>query len=236
MADQDMNKELIDTVIKYAAAREVEDIAAEYAEGVSFPAHAFSKDFNRKMKSFFAKKQRKEKGRRTGKWLLRACAAMFILIVVAAVTIYSVDAFRVPVLNFLREVTNKEITYYSTDTVDYSGFEDQIHGLYVPRYIPTGYELSDLKKDYDVVLEYKNTQIKSKVIKLVYIKGNSTTSIDNEGVRQENIQVNGEKAELLIGDKLNYLIFKYDKQTFLLTADLSKEEMVKIAESMHFNK
>lgn len=233
MTDYNVNEELIDTVIRYAAAKQVDEIAAKYS-GEDLPAHNFSKDFNRRMKSFFASKVKKSRSRKIGKWALCACAAMFILMVVSAVTIYSVDAFRVPVLNFLQEISGESTTFYATESSDYSAFEDELHGMYVPRYIPEGYMINGVQNRNVKFLEYVNKS--GNQIRLTNIKENSTLSLDNEEVGSQIIKVHGEDARSFENEGVNYLLFRFDKHTFLLAGSVDKEELLKIAQSLHYVK
>lgn len=56
--------------------------------------------------------------------------------------------------------------------------------------------------------------------------------IDSECAHIEQIPVNGGFAQYFYKNKMSSLIFKYNETVFLLNASLTKDELVKMAESM----
>lgn len=136
-------------------------------------------------------------------------------------------------LNIFSEKDDDSTTIHIGDgTADYDAFTD-IHGVYLPNYIPASYSVQDIQK-YDNYYYVIFANADKNIIQLQNLLSDSYAGIDNEGANTETITINNEDAQFFSKDGVNILIFKYNKNVFTLNASLSKDELIKIAESMEY--
>ena len=72
------------------------------------------------------------------------------------------------------------------------------------------------------------------IIKLRAMIGESALGVDTENADIVQITVNGTMAQFYSKNGQNTLIFEYDKNAFILDGMISKDELIKIAESMKY--
>lgn len=112
--------------------------------------HQFSPAFEKKMRKICAQSKRHEWFQRHRRSLRRIAASVAILICVGGVTIASVDAIRIPIVNFFLRIGNlsSEFALSKDENLPVSEkFE-----LYYPTYIPKGYVVVDSKEGEDFFL------------------------------------------------------------------------------------
>ncbi|MBO0994119.1 DUF4367 domain-containing protein [Bacillus sp. SD088] len=113
----------------------------------------------------------------------------------------------------------------------------------VPIYIPKAYHLENVtvmkeedELSTDILLHYEGTDEKGFVInqKVVAEAFGMGAVFDNEDAKMENIIVNGQQAQLVtIQDDFSELFWvKDDQMYYSISGDLSKQEIIEIAESM----
>lgn len=126
------------------------------------------------------------------------------------------------------------------DVKTFSGSEadfevPEISGYYIPEYIPDGFTLKE--EDYTGcgVWMYWET-IDGKNFDYSQNPLDSSCLIDNERHTNENITVNGDNAVLSYNEKTCSIFWNNQKYTFLISGNLSKEEIIKIAESVKLHK
>lgn len=150
-------------------------------------------------------------------------AAMVVLAIFGATTVLvvSVDALRVPILNFF--LTQEERYTIISHSADPSEVSTQENTSNIRRYIP---------KDYDVVYEkyyeqgYYNLQYKDQeghVISIRTGEGALQLYADTEGAISEKIEVNGNPALLIRKNGLRLILLKKDKTSIL---DFYAESMI----------
>lgn len=108
-------------------------------------------------------------------------------------------------------------------------------------YVPDGFELVEEMKDSNIVRS-KYTNTKEDILVRCYLISNNENNLnsDNKGVRYESITINGEFECYFRSsedtNKENSLICYNSKLGFYvsITANLSKEELVKIAENIDY--
>ena len=127
----------------------------------------------------FGSARRRARVKRIGAAVAKAAMVVLILLGLSTVTVLSVDAFRVPVLNFLigrnekyTSINSGEIVYTEQNTL-----ENVIQR--VNRFIPEGYEqISCVSMDAQYSVVYQNTH--NHVIYFTYTKESCTINIDTE--------------------------------------------------------
>ena len=72
------------------------------------------------------------------------------------------------------------------------------------------------------------------MIRLQKLPSGSSVGIDSEDALTEQFFINGELAQYFLKNEIGNLLFKFNENAFLITAPLTKVELIKIAESMQY--
>lgn len=160
-----------------------------------------------------------------GRYAVTVCAAF---IIVFAVSVVSVDAFR---LRFLEWLFNIHESHSSLNiSNDNSAYSNMIHA----DYLPDGYELINYNNDRNVIELCYSNNITNIKIRVYLTDFNFNT--DNENTSSEEVYINGNKGQYQ-KKGLTSTIFWYcnEKPYCISTNDMqiTKEEFVKIAQSIN---
>ena len=235
MDKHELNDKLFDELLKFVVDKKVDESPIDVPSDEELDNNiSLRPDFEKKMDQFFKKATRKERGLRIRRTLIRVgVTAMGVLVVFTAV-IFSVDALRVPFLNFFNTVNQESTTIHVNDErADYSALGDQIKGLYLPTYIPDSYTVKtiDIKSSYyRIVLQDAN---QNSITMRKLLEGYSV-GLDSESAEVESLTVNDGQAQYYVKDGINTLVFKYDTNAFMLAGIVSKDELIRIAESIKY--
>lgn len=158
------------------------------------------------------------------KYLLTACAAV---IIVFAVSVVSVDAFR---LRFIRWLTNIS-GGYNTLSTDNSVSTD----VNFPKFIPNNYKLNSYEYNPNIIT-YRYSSDADKYLCINKYAGQTTLNHDNENI-SEYTEIIDEQQVYYISKKNNTVsvVWATDKSTYsIFTNDLSvpNDILVKIAKSL----
>lgn len=223
-----------DRLLEYAASRQLDALAdAHPLERTD--KHKFSPGFERKMQLIFA---REEKSKRLATFKIRVvqiAAAILIFILLSGITILSVEAWRVRVLNFIIETNEKYTSFMINDgSIDYSQFTDtETPGMHLPSYIPDGYTLEST----EIVGSFYMVTYENEGGDLIILQGltsGSSVGIDSEDAYHEQLFVNDELAYYYFKNDYSTLLFGYKENKFLLGGLISMDEIIRMAESMEY--
>jgi hypothetical protein len=232
MKKDELTENLYDEIYKYAAAQRMDELAGEYPSDDELGDIKLSPQFKKKMGRYFKRLRRQNNRSRNRKIALRIAAGIIVLLLVSTTVVFSVEAFRLPVLNLLRNIGKESTTIYVKEgDADYSSVADKIHGLYLPSYIPDSYSIKVIiNSANNKRVTYEDTANRS--INFMYLLYNTTLGIDSENAQEKQVPVNGEDAQLYIKGDYGTLIFSFKDQQFVLQGHLSEQEIIKMAESL----
>ncbi|MDZ4132378.1 MAG: DUF4367 domain-containing protein, partial [Dethiobacteria bacterium] len=216
-----------DQLLEYAAVRQLETLAdAHPSERAS--GHKFSPGFEKKMQLLFIQEEKSKRIATLKKRALQIAAALLIFILLSGVTILSVEAWRVRVLNFIIEINEKSTSFLMEEgSIDYSQFPET-PGLHLPSYIPDGYTLEKIETSGSFnVVTYKNDG--GDLILLQGLASGSSVGIDSEDAYHEQLLVNDEQAYYYFKNDYSTLLFGYKESKFLLGGLISRDEIIRIA-------
>ncbi len=153
-----------------------------------------------------------------------ACVIIATLLAITT-TALSVEALRTPIFNFFVE------TFDNFSVVRFgSNGENFIKDLHEPEYLPEGYEKTHTEiTKYAYLLTYKNGD--SIIIYEQLLKNGPSLYVNTDG-EVEEIKINGFDGIYYQNKDGNNLIFADETYSYLIYGDTSKEELVKIAESI----
>lgn len=165
------------------------------------------------IQSSFAKQDIKYHLRQITKGLAKVAVFVFVFLGIATTVVLSVDALRIPVLNFLLEKHDRysSISFSAEETTPFS---DDLMGRIYDAPIPEGYELviQNIESDNSVTLCYENEA--SHAITIIVLPMDVTSCVDTEDADQVEIDVNGHQAFFV--EKEGFHIVWADKEKNLL--------------------
>ena len=193
--------------------------------------HVFSDSFEAKMLPLLTKPTRINRQRS----VLRAIAAVFVLVFISMTVWLTVDAeARETVMRWAREIFEKRIVY-RFDTV---GDNNDVLPTYNIGWLPEGFTLTDVYEDdtwYSALYENEST---GKVIVFEYRSVLNTTIeelIANGEITREDIMINGLAGDYVSSDDSTHNLTWFDEKNnivFNIDSDLGKDEIFRIAESI----
>lgn len=196
----------------------------------------FSEEFERKMQKLINRQKKfyyywfNTVGKRV--------AAIILVLLLSLTTItFSVKALREPVIRFIVETYEK---FSSIVFVNDKSEEDTIIDFTFekvnPAYIPSGY-VKDSEMDAVSIYQarYFNSDRTSTFLYMQAINDEGIIQANTEGIIYENIRINNIDGVIYSNKGNNTVIFNTDEYVFTIIGTISKEELVKIAESIKIN-
>ena len=185
----------------------------------------FSKKHEAKMKKLIRKQNLKEKffeNLTTNKKIACILLACFVF---TGVTMFGVNAWRMITLNYVfdPDKPNTDISFgvnkgsfYSDDSVLF-------------RYIPMGFEITK-NSSRSAYLKLKFSRDEQYfVLSVNGLDGN--LSVDTENAKIEKIFINGNEGIYSTNEDVNILFWHNETNAFTISGNISKEEMIKIAQN-----
>ena len=195
----------------------------------------------KRLERILAQKVRKNNMKQFGKtaWKIgsRIAIAIMIFITVGLATVMSVDALRSRfaefMLTFHSEYTELELRETTnTGTIVEGGQSLCIMGSYMPAYIPEEFRLKSMMLDEQANdLEYENNE--GMFISFSVYTSDVLSNIDTENVDSlETVEVKGRSGLLVMKEGVYTLAWSKDDYYFILMSNVSRDEMLRIAESV----
>ena len=234
MKKQTTHEKKYDKLLEHAAARQLDRIADQAHHEAASTKHKFSNSFENKMQALFSRQHEASKRAKYKKSAVQAAVAISVVVILSTVSILSVEAWRTSVLRFISEVGERSTTFrLEGEKVDYSQLLIEPAELYLPTYMPAGYTFEHIEKAGDFyVATYENDA--GDTIILQNLTDGTTVGIDSEDAEHEQLLLNDEEAHYYYKDGYSTLLFGYDENAFLISGLVSREEIVRIAESMEY--
>lgn len=184
------------------------------------PKHKFSEKHNEKMEELFRAGPRKSKHKLSGKTIRILLIAAILLAV--ATTVFAIPSCR----EFIVKQFSDHSEYQVSDTENAEKVESLELG-----YIPEGFEKAeDYKSDYLYRFSYKNDQ---KYFNVDKHKIDAEINFDTEKYSSENIQINGiQSIYFASSNKEHGVIFNNGEYIFIISGNIEKDELVKIAQNV----
>ena len=226
-----LNERILDEIIRYAVTNNIEETKWAREEELA-KRYTFSASHEQKMQQLFKQQKHKEKIAHMKRSALKIAAGVLIFLSVSFVTVMNVDALRVNFLNFINERLEQ---YTKISIKPGSKPNTEVFGEMFPSYLPENYEkvFFESKNEY-YYCRYQDNN--GNQIILEKLSEYNTAGIDSENAYIEHLIVNGHAAEYYEKNSYSTLLYKYEGKVFLLSGPISKNEIIKIAESMELVK
>lgn len=187
--------------------------------------------FQKKLHAAFEKDERVRKKKqmlqRAGK-----IAVLFIaLFTISTVSVLSVDALRVKVLNFMMDV-QESFTEVGIKDEQKNEIDLVRTQVYTPDYLPKEFHQTEQTKDSLFVSTTWENQ-EGEIISLTEFDEASNTQIDTENAETKEVKIKGQEG-LAVKKKGTYnIVWSVDDKYFVLTTTLNESESIKIANSVN---
>lgn len=225
MSDNKTLDKVFDDIIDEAASIVAENLGADMPEP---EPREFSKEHEAAMRKIFRKERKKLFLKKISKYSKRTAVFLLAVIVVSGVAVYSVEAWRIKVMNFVIEMkqSHSEINFGEDNTKGDSYTSDEI----TLGYIPEGFKIEkrDVRDDrVSLVFKGKNNYF-------VFSMNNFTVSmaIDTENASVKKTTINGQEALFSSNSNVNILVWHDKEFSYTLSGTIVEKEIVKIAENV----
>ena len=232
MSDKEIRTEYENAVLSMAVSEMMDDIGkqlieeAKSAENIIPSAEARSK-FEKALDKSYRKgkiSSLKKSVSKASRYFLTACAAA---IIVVAVSVVSVDAFRIKFIEWLANIGG------GYNTVD---FTDQSHNdTILPENIPDKYILNSYTNN-DNIIRYQYISSDNKNFNITQYTHSTTINIDNEDLNEyKELIYNNQVYYIKRKNETIYVVWTTDNNSYSLftnDAGISEELIVEISQSL----
>lgn len=225
------NKDLFESEeFRNACEKTCEKIADEYPT-TGKNHHVFSYEFEQKMKELTEAKQKRKLFNRFNSVGRRIAIIVVISIIILTTTVFSVKALRVPIIDFFVKAYEEFFTIFTGDA-DKKYTEEFNFTPKSPTYVPKGFSCD---KIYEDDLSYRENY-SSSVGLLYYIKQDRLYQNQKIDIDQydEKIELSGIQYYYYVTDADNSVVWFDADYSYMISGNIDKEEMLKIAQSMEF--
>jgi hypothetical protein len=186
------------------------------------------------------KKARKvQKSHNVSRILSKSAVAIMDIIVILSAMAFSVQAFRVRVLNFLISAETKytSLQLNDADSQDNGKLIVDWINEYVPTYMPDGYEVYSFSyTDAIRKIIFNNTADNSTVVYTEYISTDTIVVGTENASLVEKVKVNDQDGTISIKDSMTSIAWTMDNRLFVFQGDMSRDKAIKMAEGVKFIK
>ncbi len=220
-----MNKGFMDDILDSLIKTSANALADEDLYDAEYDEFEFSKEHQKKMNALFRNERKKCKKNTDEKSMRKMLAVAAVLIVILSISVMSVSAWRVKILNFVLNIsqTNSDIDFDGKGNNSYNS--DGINF----KYIPEGFVLTQKDGSAGLYLKFEND-----TYYFDFEMGDVTEniSIDTESANIEKISINAQEAIYSENDNHNILVWHDEKFTYRMIGNLDRSSMLKIAENI----
>lgn len=190
--------------------------------------HVFSKEHEKKMKEIFRAASRAERRTKNRKYFQRMAAGIAVMLCLSGFTVMNVEAFRVPVVEFLLDISEK-YTLLQPDTNSQTLTKN--FQIYEPTYVPVGFQVVELSEIEDrFSIDYSTEE--QLWYTLIFCYNSRPLSIDTENTSLETYTINGNKAVIIEKNGILNIIMYSGNSYYELMGNISYDEANKILKSI----
>ncbi|MBQ8526014.1 MAG: DUF4367 domain-containing protein [Clostridia bacterium] len=203
----------------------------EEAAKIPVPADKvdFSPEHKQKMSKLFAQYKRREMLKKLAKASKYAACILLAFVTVSAVTVFSVDAWRTRVLNYIYDPSAPGTEFHFDDKGGKYFSED---GL-ILNYVPSGFHLEkDFSDNVNIRLHFEDDA--NNYFTIVTHGLDSNIGLDTEDSVVEEIIINGNKAIRVTNDRDNLIMWYDDNFAYVTNGNISHKELEKIVKNVEY--
>ncbi len=226
-----MSEERLKEALEVSMERELDSM---FPDSSINEVHSFSLEFEKNMESVIKKAKIKYVNIR--QFTIRRSIIAASLIIFIYMATLSVEAFRAPLIRLTEKIYTEfsEILFDNEENID---TPTRIKDLYVPGYIPEGYTLKEESEEKMTMMHhFIYTNEKDQFIFVQQYTLGVSMSVDTEGTTTERIMIKGMEGIIYSKKGLTTIIVNDDNYVHLVCGYESREEIIKIVESLYVPK
>ncbi len=225
-----MSDEILRKALRISMEREFETMLPD---DNSSELHSFSPEFEKNMGTIIKKAKIKYINIRRFRIRKSIVAASLMVFIYAASM--SVEAFRTPLIRLSEKVYTQfsAILFENEENIE---TPTRIKDLYVPAYIPEGYTLKEESEDFVSMHYFIYTNEKDQFIFVDQYTLGVSMSVDTEGTTTERIMIKGMEGIIYSKNGLTTVIVNDDNYVHMVSGYVSREDIIKITESLYIKK
>lgn len=229
---QNNTDKILEIMFEEAATNAAETIGKEMPEVTE--NINFSKEHISKMNKLFKAQRRKEMLIKLAKVSKIAASILLTIVLVGGISIFSVEAWRVKILNFIVDNNkhNTNIKFFDNDNEDkvVDVITEYSNEHVLLKYIPDGFEVNEeyISKTNSFIAFVNE----DKFFNIDISNVDGEMSLDTEDSVVENVKIKDYNGMYISKGKVNMLVWSNDFKIIILTGNIQKNEIIKIAENI----
>ena len=232
---QELKNEMFDAMLRsafqdYAKAAKPELETREELRARGVELHAFSPEFEGKMKKLIRKTKRKAWWRDHRKRIQHTAAMFVALIAAGGVLVTQVDAVRIPVVNFVISVSEKFSEIQIGSSGENSALSEKFQD-YLPTYMPEGFVVESVEETENTFSVLYTNESGGQYSIDFYVSA-AGGAIDTEEATVMEEKIHGYSA-LMIQKEDQIMVFWYPSgHEYIIAGTISKEDILSILNSI----
>ncbi len=188
----------------------------------------FSKKHQRKMKNLLSGRNKLLHIAKTGSHAKRALACAAILLIIVIIPVFSVDALRSKLFNFIIDMkqTYTEIIFRDDPDINDSYHSDTISF----EYLPSGFKLE--KKEERENFIYMKFKSEDKYFTFSMYSVSGSIGIDTENAQVRRVMINNIEALYSSNENVNILVWNDGIFSYKLSGNIGEDTMIEIAKKI----
>ncbi len=221
----DIYNEIFDDLISYTGSKY---IGENYNPDEKQELVEFSREHQKRMKRLLSGRSKVFHITGTCSRLKRALACIAIFLIITIIPVFSVDALRSKLFNFIIDMkqTYTDIIFsYASDTKD-SYHSDAISF----EYLPSGFKLE--KKEERENFIYMKFKAEDKYFTFSMYSISGSIGIDTENAQVKRVMINNREALLSSNENVKILVWNDDAFSYKLSGNIGEDTMIEIAKKI----
>lgn len=240
MNESELNIRLFDTLLKAAAVEDFQnELDALPSEQELNREYAPSEQLEKGIRSLIRESDRRRRRKKLSRLAKRAAVIAAIVIPISIGSLLSVEASRNAIFNSVMEWKAEHVDIHFQETTSGASEEeppaDEQPEVWEPQYLPEGFFVAEEKNVGPVhMTTYENGKGASVTFTQTPLDKAGKMSIDSEHTTYREITIQGKKAVLFEAKRAedrSYVLWQSKKTSFVLSSVISKDELIRIAES-----
>ena len=228
--DKKSKDDLFHLLVRAAIQEDIEN-SEKIQNECELEEYVFSDDFNKKMDKLFKKERHRQWIKKNWPKVYKIVTVAASITIVSGILVTSVDALRLPVSNFLWNITEK-YTDVTPEIIHY-GMSQEME-KYMPQFIPDRFVITDVNEQKDeVCVTYENDEGKAYIVD--FWMNVQSTAVDTEDAAPEEVIIQNIPATIVEKQDRTYIIWIVHGHQYFVEGYITREEGIRILESVNIN-
>ena len=236
---KEYKESLFDLMLTYASKELVDEIVDKYPDPEELKGkYEFSPEFEKWAEDLMRKEKKRTRIRKhKNSWQIaliivkKGAVTISISFALFALMAFAVPSIRVTLANYFIQQNEKHIGMELQDSSEEIQDNDPTSTNYVIPYLPKGFEITEeVDTDNLLVIQYINEN--DEAIRFERHNDTVTLTIDSEESGFEQVIISNYECYVSSKNGINTIIFNTENYGYIISAEISIDELIKIAESI----